>query len=107
MLDPQVRRQPARLLSLHATSQDWVELYNPTAAAVSLSGLQLTDDHGLPYSKSLTLGQGSCPASLPTGAFLLLCKGGAATVGTAGSSPTAVAGCGFEFGMGGTDTAQL
>ena len=81
---------------------DWVELRNPTASVVLLSGLVLSDDHGVPYSKSLALGGAGCPDALGGGELLLLCKDGHASVGG-----TSYAGCGFEFGIGGSDAVGL
>ena len=81
---------------------DWVELRNPTASPVLLSGLVLSDDHGVPYSKSLALGGAGCPDALGGGELLLLCKDGNASVGG-----TSYAGCGFEFGIGGSDAVGL
>ena len=81
---------------------DWVELRNPTASAVLLSGLVLSDDHGVPYSKSLALGGAGCPDALGGGELLLLCKDGNASVGG-----TSYDGCGFEFGIGGSDAVGL
>ena len=81
---------------------DWVELRNPTASPVLLSGLVLSDDHGVPYSKSLALGGAGCPDALGGGELLLLCKDGNASVGG-----TSYDGCGFEFGIGGSDAVGL
>ena len=81
---------------------DWVELLNPTASAVLLSGLVLSDDHGVPYSKSLALGGAGCPDALGGGELLLLCKDGNASVGG-----TSYDGCGFKFGIGGSDAVGL
>ena len=81
---------------------DWVELRNPTASPVPLAGLVLSDDHGLPYDKSLTLGGAGCPGSLGGGELLLLCKDGNASVGGASYD-----GCGFAFGIGGSDAVGL
>ena len=81
---------------------DWVELRNPTARPVPLAGLVLSDDHGLPYAKSLALGGAGCPGSLGGGELLLLCKDGNASVGG-----TSYDGCGFAFGIGGSDAVGL
>ena len=86
--------------------EDYVELYNPLSTAVDITGLQLTDDHGLPYDKSLTLGAAGCPSSMPAGSYLVLCRRGAATLVSNGNS-TASAGCGFELGIGGSDEVML
>ena len=81
---------------------DWVELRNPTASPVPLPGLVLSDDHGVPYAKSLALGGAGCPDALGGGELLLLCKDGNASVGG-----TSYAGCGFAFGIGGSDAVGL
>ena len=81
---------------------DWVELLNPTASPAPLAGLVLSDDHGLPYDKSLALGGAGCPGTLGGGELLLLCKDGNASVGG-----TSYAGCGFAFGIGGSDAVGL
>ena len=109
---------PRTVVSLQATSgnpndfcadEDYVELYNPTSAAVSLTGLILTDDHGLPYDGALTMGGSGCATSMPAGSYLLLCKDSSATLfDGAGSVLSAVAtGCSIGFGMGGSDVASL
>ena len=84
-----------------------IELYNPTHSAITLTGMILVDSKGASDSDALTLGQGSCPTSLPANEYAIFCRNGAATVGTAGSSPTTTPSCGFAFGLGGADTAQL
>ncbi len=57
---------------------DWIELYNPTAAPISLTGYTLTDDSDEPAKWAL-------PATtLAPGAFLLVWASGADRVGAAG-----------------------
>ena len=81
---------------------DWLELLNPFDSSLSLAGLVLSDDHGLPYEKALALGGSGCPASLGAGELLLLCQGGAAHLGGVSYD-----GCGFEFKIGGSDEVGL
>lgn len=45
---------------------DWIELYNPTSAAVSLAGFHLTDEADEPTQYALPSGQ-----SIPVGGFTL------------------------------------
>jgi len=82
--------------------EDWIELYNPTALAVSITGMLLTDSNGIGHTRQLVLGRAGCPSTLASNAYLLLCRDGAAIMGR-----TSYDGCGFGFGVGGTDTIAL
>lgn len=46
---------------------DWIELYNPTAAVVSLTGLSFSDDPANPAKSPITV-----PLSIPANGFLIL-----------------------------------
>ena len=87
--------------------EDYIELYNPLTTAVDLTGMILTDDHGLPYSSSLTLGQGSCPTTLAAGAYFVMCKEAAGKVVDGATETPTDASCSFTFGMGGSDQVFL
>jgi hypothetical protein len=60
----------------------------------------LTDRNG--QSGNLTLGASGCPQTLPPATYITYCRSGAAILGTA-SFP----GCGFVFGIGGSDRVDL
>ena len=81
---------------------DWVELLNPEAAAVTLAGLVLSDDKGPTDADALALGGDGCPTELGAGELLLLCRDGAAHLGG-----VVFDGCGFAFGIGGSDAVAL
>ena len=91
---------------------DWVELFNPTSGAIDLRGVVLSDDHGPSSGEALALGVGPCPSTLPPGEFLLLCgQSGPASRHSIRSPPPDQLeehdGCGFAFGIGGSDTVSL
>jgi len=70
---------------------DWLELYNPSAEPVELTGWQLHDDQGALHAETFTFADG---ALLESGGFYLLC------CGDAGAGST-------QFGIGSEDTISL
>ena len=96
--------------------EDWIELWNPSAAATSLTDMVLADDKGHGHEDRLVLGNTTrdptnkkdpCPTSLGAGQYLVFCKEGAATIFEGGVVKATHGGCGMSFGVGKDDTILL
>ena len=81
---------------------DYIELFNPTGSAIAISDMILVDDKGHGHGDQLVLGATGCPQTIGVSEYVLFCKDGDAYVGD-----TVYAGCGFQFGVGGSDTVNL
>ena len=82
---------------------DFIELYNPLATEVNVSGMVLSDNHGHGYDREFTLGIGGCPQMLAPKSFFTYCKGDGMASGLLVGSSEYYPGCGFEFGVGDND----
>ena len=90
------------------SGEDWIELWNPSGASASLVNMILVDDKGHGDSDQLVLGATGCPTSMPAGSYVLFCKSSHAYLyDSTGSLTSTHNGCGFAFGLGGTDIANL
>ena len=103
--------------------EDWVELHNTDGAApTSVAGFGMDDSSSSPdlgaisalpvevaSGSAITLGSGSCPDSIASGGFLVVCKGDWAYSFDAVGTRTGRhgPGCGFGFGLGHTDEVVL
>lgn len=84
------------------------QLFNPTASAVTITGMVLVDSKGHGHSDQLVLGATGCPTSMPAGSYVLFCKNSHAYLyDSTGSLTSTHNGCGFAFGLGSTDIANL